>query len=250
MTPMLNEIEGGAELESKAFQLRSMVNNAKTIIEDSEDDGSDTESYIGIIKDSREMLDEIASDIRFYNLRLMDLLPSIERTALQPKDLQDSEKAPRSTPSAQFQVSEPAYAYVLQVRDKFPEAERKLVERLGEANWQRRIRIRRDPHDLVHSVVVDISKSVFIPVSLFHDSGLGTSIPTQSAYAPTVVSHSSFRTSATESQAGSYKVPPTPKEVATGDPFTCEICGHMLKNIKNRVDWKYGNLFLIDKIKN
>jgi hypothetical protein len=241
MNPLFNETDSGADLEVKAFELRSLVNKARAIIEDDDDDDSDFESDVGIVPtDSKARLDEVESDIRFYNLRLMDLLPSIERTALQLTEAQDSKESPISTGSTQFQVSAPAHAYVLQISEKFPKADRKLVERLGEANWQRRARIRETPHDAVRSTVTaDSSGSIFIPVSLFHDSGLGSSIPGQSAYAPTSVSHSSFRTTATESQAGSYKVPPTPKEVAAGDPFICEICGHFLKNIKNRVDWKY-----------
>jgi hypothetical protein len=172
----------------------------------------------------------------------MDLLPSIERTALQLRDIPEPKDASSATHLVQFHVSEPAYAYVLQIRDKFPNADGKLIERLAEANWQRRVRIREDPREIVESTVTDTAKSVFVPVSMFYDSGLGSSIPTQSAYAPTTASHSSFRTSATEIQAGSYKVPPTPQEVAAGEPFTCEICRHMLRNVKNRIDWKYDKL--------
>jgi hypothetical protein len=145
------------------------------------------------------ILDEIASDIKFYNLRLMDLLPSIERTALEPKDAPGLKSDSNSIASIPFQVSKPAHAYVLQVRDKFPEADKKLVERLGEANWQRRIRIQEDPAELVETAVSETTKSIFMPVSMFHDSGLGTSISAQSTYALTAVSLSSFRTSATES---------------------------------------------------
>jgi hypothetical protein len=236
MVPIFKNVRGRAELEAAAVGLRALVAKARTIIDDSEDDTSDIESDTTAKSSNRRaVLDEIASDIKFYNLRLMDLLPSIERTAVIHKDIPASRIDVIPT-SVLFQVSKPAYAYVLQVRDKFPGADERLVERLGEANWQRRVRIREGLQEFTKEVATEAAKSLFIPVSMFHDSGLGTSALAESAYAQ---SHSSFRTTATESQVGTYRVPPTPKEVFESVPFNCEICGHMLKNIKNRVDWKY-----------
>jgi hypothetical protein len=244
MVSTFTDVKGRSDLEAKADELRSLVYNAKTIIDESEDDESDLESETGARSSNKKaMLDEVALDIKFYNLRLMDLLPSIERTALQPKDAAESKNDSNSVASVPFQVSKPAHAYVLQVRDKFPKAENKLIERLGQANWERRKRLQEDQVDFFETAVSEPAKSVFVPVSMFHDSGLGSSIPAVSAYAPTEISHLSFRTSATESRVGSYRVPPTPKEVFDGKPFTCEICGHVLKKIKNRVDWKYDRPF-------
>jgi hypothetical protein len=244
MTPILKKVNVGAELEKSALDLRSMIAKAKTIIDDSDGDDSDLESDAGTKPtDTKALLDEIASDVKFYDLRLMDLLPSIERTALQLKVIPGPKNALTAIPSVKFQVSQPAHAYVLQIWDKYPDADERLIERLGEANWQRRVRIREDPHDTIESTAADTAKSVFIPVSMFHDSGLGSSFPTQSGYAPTAVSHSSFQTSVTESRAGCYKVPSTPQEVAAGKPFTCKLCHHTLRNVKNRLDWKYDQLF-------
>jgi hypothetical protein len=79
---------------------------------------------------------------------------------------------------------------------------------------------------------------VFVPVSLFRDSGLGSSLLAQSTYVATIASHSSFQTTATDKNNGDLRVPPTPKEVFEGVPFNCQICGHMLSRIKNRIDWR------------
>ena len=43
-----------------------------------------------------------------------------------------------------FRVSDPAQSYVQLVREKYKNAEHRLVERLGEANWQRHIRVRTE----------------------------------------------------------------------------------------------------------
>lgn len=236
--PLFSTAGRKVEFEAAVLELRSLVNSARTTIDDSGEDVSDSESDAGANSSNKpRALDEIASDIKFYNLRLMDLLPSIERTALAVKEIPESEMDTTHN-SVPFKVSKPAYAYVLQVRDKFPQADNKLMERLGEANWQRRLRIREKPDESVGVAAVETAKSIFMPVSMFHDSGLGTSIPSQSSYAATAVSYSSFRTTATENQVGTYRVPPTPREVFDDVPFTCEICGHLLRNIKSRVDWK------------
>jgi hypothetical protein len=217
-----------------------MIDNAKTITHESEDDDSDLDSEAeGESANERNVMDAIAADLRFYNHRLMDLMPSIERTAVQPAQLQGPNDHSALSP---FQMSEPAHAYVIKVADKFPDAESKLVERLGEANWQRHVRIRQSSGGTAEIVPAEVPKSVFVPVSMFHDSGLGSSMPAQSAYAATAASHSSFKTTMTESQSGSYRVPPTPKEVYAGESFTCEICGHFLSKIRNRIDWKYGDV--------
>lgn len=177
----------------------------------------------------------------------MDLLPSMENTLDYASQINVDDQT--SIP-VEFQVSGPARTYVLSVYDRFAKADSRLVERLGEANWQRHMALRKS-HEL-QRVNLDIAapskpvfevqetpKSLFIPVSMFHDSGLGSSIPTQTSYAATVASHSSFISSLAEIDSGGLRVPSMPKEVSSGIPFTCDICGNKLSRIKTRIDWKY-----------
>jgi hypothetical protein len=84
----------------------------------------------------------------------------------------------------------------------------------------------------------EIAHSTFLPVSKFHDSGLGTSVPAQSDHAFSIASHTSFLSSHAESEDGKARVPPTPEQVAEGQPFDCAICGQTLTSIKSRIDWK------------
>jgi hypothetical protein len=77
-----------------------------------------------------------------------------------------------------------------------------------------------------------IAQSVFKPTSLFHDSGLGSSIPAS------IASHRSFASSLASNAKGSLRVPDAPAEVALGKPFKCDFCGHRLLNTRTRVDWK------------
>jgi hypothetical protein len=179
-------------------------------------------------------------DIEFYTKCLMDLLPSMEQTYKNACDpgLHLEERSGKVL----FHVTEAARPYVLQVHDKFRNAHTTLVERLGEANWQRFIRVRRCMASGIQEDEVkdvgNVARFAFFPASKFHDSGLGKSLPAESSFAPTVASHSSFISSLTEEGISCSRVPPTPNEVAEGLPFECFICKQTLTKIKNRVDWK------------
>jgi hypothetical protein len=220
-----------ATLGSEATQLRIYIENARNMVYGDEDLDSDLEPDLS----PGDSIHAIAAEVRFYINRLMDLSPSLERTSVSSNNTSKMSAAV----GISFQVSEPAHSYVLNIRDKFPNADRNLVERLGEANWQRHERIRSTDTGTADKILVD-AKTVFNPVSMFHDSGLGSSVPAQSSYETSIASHSSFKTGISEGQAGNHRVPTTPKEVFSGKPFVCEICGHLLKKIRSRVDWKYG----------
>ncbi|MCJ1439356.1 hypothetical protein MMC27_008748 [Xylographa pallens] len=181
---------------------------------------------------------------------LMDLIPTMEQSLTH---LQSGGIKTKTTSRVPFSVSELALPWVQNVSDKFTSADNALVERLGEANWQRYMTLRaRTEHNIqsldIGDVVVDnipavqifqtAPQSIFKPLSLFHDSGLGSSVPTLPRYAVSAASHTSFLSSLADDTALALRVPPTPVEVELGDPFKCEICGHLLSNIKNRVDWK------------
>jgi hypothetical protein len=69
----------------------------------------------------------------------------------------------------EFHVSGPARTYILHICNRFPQANSQLVERLGEANWQRHIALRGLPMQADSSdvPVEELAKSVFLLVSLF-----------------------------------------------------------------------------------
>jgi hypothetical protein len=175
--------------------------------------------------------------IEFHTKCLMDLLPSMEHTY---KKLCDpglrSEESKGQIP---FHATDAARPYVLQVHDKFKNASIPLVKRLGEANWQRFLRVRQSmaaedgPSDFQVG-----ARSTFVPASEFHDSGLGSSLHPNSSFAPTNASHSSFVSGLAAKVGSRARVPPTPSGVVDGTPFQCFICKRMLTRIRNRIDWK------------
>ena len=232
------------EIRQLAGDLSILLEKAKMVTEsDYESDaasGQEPDASSGMHESARTI-----SSLKTSVSCLMELLPSMENALEYSRQTNLDDETISAIP---FQVSGPARTYVLNVYDRFARADTRLVERLGEANWQRHTALRAGPAEQAEPVEIpstatvfggqEMPRSVFKPMSMFHDSGMGTSIPANSSYAATVVSHSSFVSSLADKDSGSLRVPPTPKEVSQGIPFACEICGHILSRIKNRVDWK------------
>ena len=196
-----------------------------------DDGGSDTdEDDISEDDDIGDIVEELRLQIRW----LMQLAPTLEQNLIHAENTRFQASSPTGLP---FSVSGPAAVYVSLVREKYRQAETQLVERLGEANWQRHVGVRNrmEAETPVPAEELVVAKSVFRPHSAFHDSGIGTSIPAQTQYTP---SHTSFQSSNTEGEHESLRVPATPAEVHDGIPFQCSICKSMVTNIKTRVDWK------------
>ena len=197
--------------------------------EEEEEDGSSQEGS------SDEGLD-IAEDLRFHIACLVVLGSTLEKSHLcAEKSLERSSQVA----SVPFHVSDAAKVYISLIRDKFSEAEASLVERLGEANWRRHVNVRLRMEYISNGVEQEDTRehpcSTFKPYSAFHDSGIGTSVPTETQYA---LSHKSSNSSDTEREEGRLRVPREPVELGTGKPFQCYLCGDILSSIRNGVDWK------------
>lgn len=220
-------------LDSLSF----LVDQAKSlmVVHDSETMGPCSEEYEDETSDEDDPINIsescILDQIDFSIQCLMELGPTLRRNLL---DFETTSSDRSRQASALFSVSTPAMSYVSALREKFPNASSHLVERLGEANWQRHLRIRGR---IFPDAVADEAQpsSLFKPSSMFHDSGIGTTVPPQSRYSP---SHASYCSSNLDTDTGSLRAPPTPAEVATGKPFPCHICWTMLSGIKDRIGWK------------
>ena len=181
---------------------------------------------------------DICENIGFATASLAELRPSLEENII------SSERSCFQsvlTPFRPFLLSDPASIYVSIVREKFPKAQDQLVERLGEANWQRHNMVRRQESVTQKHIEEPEIGSVFHPYSAFHDSGIGTSVREQSQHAP---SHTSFISSNTDESSRSFRVPPVPADACSGKAFQCSICGLKVNNIYNRVQWKYVTSYL------
>jgi hypothetical protein len=240
-------VQNAHDIKTKALLVQGLaevVEHGDDLLSDpesSEDEASDAESEIRSFRSDDDLLSALDS----FTTSLMDIRPVLEESL---RDLSRPPTRKAGIPLPNFQVTESARPYVLQVHDKFREADSALVERLGEANWQRYMRIKAvmaanvssdNPLDTTFGHIArEVPKSTFRPVSLFHDSGLGTSLPNRSQYAASNASHTSFLSTDTDATKGRARVTSTPMEVSEGKPFVCFICTHTLSGIRNRVDWK------------
>ena len=181
--------------------------------------------------------------IQFGIARLMELAPTLQRNIARG----EKARVQRILSSAQpFRVSEPAEIYVSMAREKFKKADLKLIQRLGQANWQRHGRIRdmmfRSEDSVeekpVPHAILTTDHSTFRPPPTFHDSGLGTTISSASEYAASAASHTSFASTLEEGGRKSLRVPSMPPEIADGKSFECFICRTLQSRIRNRIDWK------------
>ena len=219
-------------------ELSSLVEQAEVILSgtsgdevlnansgDDEDD-SDSEST------STQEEAEFCEDVEFHTRCLMQLVPALEQNIVSSR----KPRIPLDRPNLQtFSVSEPASTYISLAQERFQEGDLKLVQRLGEANWQRHVRLRTKLYG--HE---DERNEPAAPVagSLFHDSGLGTTVPGSSQNAPSLASHASFASSVGNQESPFLRVPPMPPEVIAGQKFVCTLCGTTQSRIRNRIDWK------------
>lgn len=202
-----------------------------------DEDNKDKEDAV----EKEETLDsdgyDVWEDIQFNTQCLAEIRPSLEQNLA---SMAETRARDQSQPHVQFCLSDPADFYVARVREKYQQAPRQLVERLGEANWQRHIAVRKRMERINDTSGEDAEPaySEFRPYSAFHDSGLGASLHTQSQYAASAASHTSFLSDKSGGEQGALQVPPTPAEVSAGKPFECFLCGDLQTKVRNRVEWK------------
>ncbi|KAK6825779.1 hypothetical protein PG987_013273 [Apiospora arundinis] len=126
--------------------------------------------------------------------------------------------------------------FIDRIRGRYPSCKGELVELLGKAQHERvircqetRIRNNQSRLNMPSSDETATRKAASVSVP---DSGLGSSIPTASGYAETVVSYAG-------GQGGSVHVPPLPEGASRGIPFECVACEKMVV-MTNRSRWKYA----------
>ena len=226
-------------------ELEFVIEQGKLIVSKDRDeilqdnDADDEEDDSGEGSSDSDSCDTI-EDLDFATTCLSELGPSLMQNLGRAETARDSRS---DLTSMTFAVSGPAMTYVSLIRDKFRQAHYKLVERLGEANWQRHKDVREKmekaqlfPEERMKLAgETSIAYSTFRPYSDFHDSGIGTSVPAQTQYAP---SHTSLQSSNIEGEKASLRVPKEPSEVSAGKPFQCFLCRCIVTNVRNRVDWK------------
>lgn len=234
---------GDSTLEQCLEEVASQNEKARIVLSSAEDSGDVVEDLAAMDDDGSSTPPDVRfnEEISIHIAALVDLVPTLQ--GLLREETQAIGEQHRRTGITTFYVTDSARQYVMQIRDKFPRASPTLVERLGEANWQRYVRIRQQMHQC-EGLDEDQDgedkppgfRSTFVPTE-FHDSGLGSSLTRGPHVTRSVASHTSILSSYSGRDKGRLRAPPTPAEVLQGLPFTCWICGNEL-TIRNRAEWK------------
>lgn len=186
---------------------------------DGESDGSESSTSTT----SNDSFSKVLEDLKTYTTYLEELEPSLNDVLLQ------SHLEPATSWS-------PYQSFSDKINNRFPHADASLVDRLGKANYARYLR-REKARSNAKSLSEDEKLGHLTPGNAstgFHDSGIGTSLPTTaSSYADTVMSYG------TESAGRDRRVrmPPLPPEAREGKSFDCTYCGKHVK-ISSNTAWK------------
>lgn len=168
-------------------------------------------------------------------------VPSLTRSVCKMEDPESAifEMPRRREELVGFTVSGPAGIYVRNISDKYPDAETELIERLGQANWERHVKIRKLlDYPAEQENPFPVPEPSLFKLSSFRDSGLGTTIEEHelSAYEPSLAT--SFASRANDADIHHFRVPPMPVRLPESTGFTCPYCALYLTTVKNRRDWK------------
>ncbi|KAI3324279.1 hypothetical protein HD806DRAFT_534594 [Xylariaceae sp. AK1471] len=192
--------------------------------DDDDDDNDDSDSYI---ESDFDDLDELTMNIATGVDCLMDLEQLYNSPTL------DSEPdIPTVIAAAEWK---PEQSYCDRISQRFPEADIKLVVRLGRANYHRYLRCigaretADEEREYEATKVVAGGAGSSAHVSDFHDSGVGSSVPTTS-YAETMMSYA-------HKKGNIVRVPPLPEDAKNGLPFRCIACGKHVR-IQHNSAWK------------
>lgn len=196
-----------------------------------------SESETGSLSDGdpeSDSLDEIIADISTNTQILVDLQDAFEHPA--PDCLEKGKSKIRQLPDP----SRDQY-YSGLISSKFPGAELSLIQDLGVQNWhryQRRIE-EIQKNSLLKSNTSELPQTA-VPGTVvgtdFHDSGLGSSVPTQRAASPTK-SYAETVTSFVGRDNSITRIPPLSEAAKAGEPFECIGCGKTIF-IANKTRWK------------
>jgi hypothetical protein len=224
--------------------LKQHLEKASLIIghQDSESENADSDNSEDDLQSSAspttasfqtDCLDSLAANVNL----LMDMCPTLEQTYRQNNYVSDARFHKAQQPISAGTIAD---IYSRIIRDRFPLVERSLVDRLGEANERRHVRLRSiKPEDTSFDPGLSrFPKSFRHSASRTKDSALGSSLPVSSEIGPSAPSHSSFVSSNGAGVKAYCRVPELPKGANYGETFLCSFCKKLISRINTRIDWK------------
>jgi hypothetical protein len=159
----------------------------KAIIEAYHDDDDESTSSGDSTDSLEDNIQEMTKDLQTDTLCLMELSDLLGDPILD--SIEETEKSVLKEALSDWELQQ---AFCEKVATRFPGATKLLVLRLGKANYERYIRCQQERETRKQITITEDSKSQslhFAPHgSRLHDSALGSSIPSATSYAETLVS--------------------------------------------------------------
>lgn len=187
------------------------------------DSVSDGSSESGRSAFSFDSLKEALEDLQMDTMCLLDLEPLLsDPILLAGREPVRPDKC---------QTWQPTQIYCDKISARFPEADERLIQRLGNANYHRYLRCQETRHRMQSEETLSndgMKDSHYGKSSKLHDSGIGSSLPT--TYADTVMPYG-------DNDIRKVRLPPLPAHAKDGVPFPCLCCGKLVSVRTNSV-WK------------
>ncbi|KAI9146994.1 Zinc finger transcription factor ace1 [Paramyrothecium foliicola] len=228
--PLLDKVAVVAQATDKLTYLAQHDEPADSDSDTSSELSSDT--YTSVLED-------IAEDLKTDTECLLDLGSRFNEDTVGPvlKEI--------AVDPGLLSTWDPSRNFVDRIRWRYPQCEARLAEQLGKANWSRVIKYQERKSANVwpqqqaeaqlnpRTQTATISGSAGKASTTFHDSAIGSSIPSAPAaslYAETIVSYRG-------GQGESVRVPSLPEEALRSVPFVCVGCGDSVV-ISSKSAWK------------
>jgi hypothetical protein len=207
-------------------------------------------------------IEEIIEDLKRYNDCFLDLAPTLENPA---KESDPDENA--CNLSEETQILAQARPFVADIKYRYPSIDEEFARRLGEANWQRRERLRERLAAALPEIIelenkafdeqgtdlsgyleeaVNISglsetnKSSYSGPSSWAISSSGPQAQMKSVFRRAPASMTSLATSIEDGDLGKARrrIPKLPVDHEWGSVFRCTVCGDTLRNVDSPAEWK------------
>ncbi|KAL8377405.1 hypothetical protein RB595_008197 [Gaeumannomyces hyphopodioides] len=203
-----------ASLSHVQEDARSTVTRALAVLTDTDHDGGSKPSKVDNPEIEEDSLQRIASNIRTLVQALVDLGPLFEEPIV--------DKETRHEAPARAEISTPVANLVSLIKYMFPKCEPETAHGIAAAvlsTWCQ-IQERAVSQSAREAEVRPAPpKAKTLVETLFHDSGIGTSIGTRSSYAETVRSYRG-----TSDKPVNIQLPEMPEKGRNGGSFRCEAC--------------------------
>jgi hypothetical protein len=241
-------------LHTELVDLRRLLENAEAVLNENGHPMRQSDAFSDSDVSESDFAEGI-DDLAIYTDCLMDLAPALENPAT---DLNFKEQVDSKIET--FRVSSAmAASYCRKIRDRFPNLDIILVERLGEANQTRSQRIQesllanseaqtKDSPDLeipsgsVFSEscpeLTETTKPTYFSESVYDEDRDGGLTKDEYDDVASQTTCASFSTTFSTMSQGRPRVPALPEEAKSGNPFECLACGKELRNIRTRQVWK------------